>query len=267
MELINVLGYVAAFVVGFVLGLIGGGGSILSVPIFVYLFGITPVIATAYSLFVVGLSSLIGGIIYARKQLVDFKIALIFSIPAFIGVYISRKYILPAIPTVIFQSDNVFLSKNVALMVFFGFIMLLAAYSMIKDGIVKIHEYSGVMNYNLSIIIVVGAVVGVVTGLVGAGGGFLIVPSLVILAKIPIRMAVGTTLVIIATKSLIGFVGDIENFNIDWNFLFAFSGIAVIGIIVGTYLSKMVPSKKLKRWFGWFVLIIATYIFVKEMLM
>ncbi|MDH5366554.1 MAG: sulfite exporter TauE/SafE family protein [Cyclobacteriaceae bacterium] len=266
-ELIDILGYVAAFIIGVVLGLIGGGGSILTVPVFVYLLGIQPVIATGYSLFVVGTTALVGGLLYVKKQLVDFKTAIIFATPAFIAVYLTRKFIITAIPDVLVSNDMFIITKEIALMIFFGAIMLAASFSMIRNKKQKEEEAAQknqIVKYNIPAITIEGAVVGVITGLVGAGGGFMIIPALVLFAKLPMKKAVGTSLIIIAVKSLIGFIGDVENIEIEWGFLLLFSGIAIVGILLGTYINKLIPGAKLQKGFGWFVLLMAIYILINE---
>lgn len=263
MEITEVLGFVGALIIGVVLGLIGGGGSILTVPIFVYLLYLNPVTATAYSLFVVGVSALVGAFQNMKRGLVDFKTAIVFSIPAFIAVYATRKYIVPAIPEELFYVGDYLVTKNVAIMVFFALIMLLAAGSMIRSNGKDIEEGTPII-YNYPLIIFEGLSVGLLTGVVGAGGGFLIIPALVLLAKLPMKKAVATSLLIIAAKSLIGFIGDIENLDIDWSFLISFTGLSVIGIFIGTGINKFVNGKKLKKGFGWFVLLMALYIIVME---
>lgn len=263
MEIFEILGFIGAFFIGVVLGLIGGGGSILTVPVLVYLMYINPVTATAYSLFVVGFAALVGAIQNIKKGLVDFKTAFVFAIPAFIAVYITRKFIVPAIPENLFTIGDFILTKNVGIMVFFAIIMLLASYSMIRSSSNEITEQDKV-SYNYPLIIIEGLIIGVLTGLVGAGGGFLIIPALVLLAKLPMKKAVATSLLIIAIKSLIGFIGDIENLEIDWRFLSFFTGLSVVGIFVGTWLSKFIDGKKLKKGFGWFVLAMGVYIIIKE---
>ena len=264
MDIQQILGYIGAFVIGIVLGLIGGGGSILTVPILVYLLYINPVTATAYSLFVVGVSALVGAIRNMQKGLVDFRTAIVFAIPAFIAVYATRKYIVPAIPDTLFEVSGFLVTKDIAIMLFFAIIMLVASISMIKSdrGDQKSNES---VSYNYPLIIIEGLVVGVLTGIVGAGGGFLIIPALVLLAKLPMKKAVATSLLIIAIKSLIGFLGDVENLEIDWNFLLIFTVIAIAGIFLGIYLSKFIEGKKLKKGFGWFVLIMGVYIIIKEL--
>lgn len=255
------MGFLLALIIGLTLGLIGGGGSILTVPVLVYVMDVTPVQATAYSLFVVGLSALVGAFNFHQKQQVDFKMGLLFASPAFIGVYLSRKYLLPALPDTLYSAGDWLLTKDLALMLFFAFIMLLAALSMI---FVKRKDSEG-EDKEISIVKVIleGLILGVVTGVVGAGGGFLIIPALVLLAGMPMKKAVGTSLMIIAVKSLVGFLGEWGN-PIDWELLLPFSAMAVAGILIGTYLSKYIDGKKLKQSFGLFVLLMAVFIILKE---
>ncbi len=264
MDIQQLLGYFGALLIGVVLGLIGGGGSILTVPILVYLMFVNPVTATAYSLFIVGVTALVGAIRNIQKGLVDFKTAIVFAIPAFIAVYSTRKYLVPAIPEELFSIGSFVMTKNIAIMLFFAIIMLVASVSMIRN---KRNEtdVESVITYNIPLIIIEGFVVGVLTGIVGAGGGFLIIPALVLFAKLPMKKAVATSLLIIAIKSLIGFIGDIENLDIDWSFLIRFTMISVAGIFLGIYLSKFINGKSLKKSFGWFVLIMAVYIVWKEL--
>jgi uncharacterized membrane protein YfcA len=258
------LGYFGALIIGIVLGLVGGGGSILTVPIFVYLLAIEPVMATAYSLFVVGAAAAIGAFRNLQKGLVDVRTAVVFAIPAFIAVYTTRRFLIPAIPEELGSIWNIMLTRDIAIMVFFAIIMLLAAVSMIRDTDENQGEDSQVA-YNYPMIIIEGLVVGLVTGIVGAGGGFLIIPALVLLAKLPMKKAVGTSLLIIAFKSLIGFIGDVQNVEIDWSFLLRFTGLAILGIMLGIYLSNFIEGKKLKKGFGYFVLLMGFYIIWKEL--
>lgn len=261
--MIETLGYIGALLIGIVLGLIGGGGSILTVPVLVYLLFVNPVTATAYSLFVVGVSALVGAISNIKKGLVDFKTAIVFSIPAFIAVYVTRRYLVPAIPESLFTVNDFEVTKNIGIMVFFAMIMLAASISMIRNKKPE-PDADTVVTYNYPLILLEGFVVGVLTGIVGAGGGFLIIPALVLFAKLPMKKAVATSLLIIAIKSLIGFIGDIETLDIDWNFLLLFTGISVVGMFVGIWLNKFIDGKKLKNGFGWFVLIMGIYIIFKE---
>jgi uncharacterized membrane protein YfcA len=260
----EILGWIMALVIGLTLGLLGGGGSILTVPVLVYLLGINPVISTGYSLFIVGLSSLFGSYSYFKKDQVDLRTAAVFGVPSIIAVYLSRKVLLPAIPDEIFTTGEFIFTKSVAIMVLFAVLMIGASYSMIK-GRKDTGEETGEVKYNYPLILLEGLVVGTLTGLVGAGGGFLIIPALVLFSGLSMKMAVGTSLLIIAVKSLIGFLGDIQNHAIDWTFLLSFAALAIVGIFLGSKLSNFIPSQKLKPAFGWFVLIMGIYILGKEL--
>ena len=266
MDVYFILGYFLALIVGVSLGLIGSGGSILTVPILVYLMGINPVVATAYSLFIVGITSLVGGLKSAKIGLVDFKKVIGFGIPSIIAVYLTRRYILPALPEVIWSTSSFILTKNMALMLLFAVIMILAAFSMIKkEKDKKISTEQKTASYLW--VILEGTIVGVVTGLVGAGGGFLIIPALVILAKTPMKIAVGTSLFIIALKSIIGFLGDLQILSdINWTLLISFTILSLIGIFIGINLTKKMDGAKLKTGFGYFVLIMAVYILYMELI-
>ena len=265
MELIEFFGYFGALIIGVVLGLIGGGGSILTVPILVYLLAINPMTATAYSLFVVGTSSLFGAYQNFKKGLVDLKTALVFAAPALASVYLTRRYLMPALPNEIFNIGDYMITKNIAIMVFFALIMLVAAIAMIRDKENEDTSVVGPISYNYPMIVLEGGVVGVLTGIVGAGGGFLIIPALVLFAKLPMKKAVATSLLIIAIKSLFGFIGDVQTIAIDWGFLGIFSALSIGGIFLGIYLSKFIPGHKLKKSFGWFVLLMGVYIMYKEL--
>lgn len=260
-----ILGYVASVLMGLSLGLIGGGGSILTVPILVYLFGVDPVLATAYSLFVVGLTSLVGSYSHFRAGNVQLKTALVFGLPSIASVYAVRKFIVPIIPDPAFHIGSLQVSKGTLLMVLFAILMLMASISMIRPGKQKLGENKASHNY--LIIFLEGLLVGGLTGLVGAGGGFLIIPALVILAGLPMKQAVGTSLLIIALKSLIGFTGDLgAGQPIDYGFMLLFSAFAIAGILLGSYLTKFISNDKLKPAFGWFVLVMGLYILGKELL-
>ena len=255
-------GFAATILAGATMGLIGGGGSILTVPILVYLLEIPPVLATGYSLFVVGLSALVGSVNYFKLGLVNLKAGTIFAIPAFVGVFLARKYLVPALSVEIFNLGNLVVGRDLIVMGVFATVMILASVSMIRGG--GESEQEGELHFNYPMIALEGLIVGVVTGFVGAGGGFLIIPALVVLAKLPMKQAVGTSLMIIAVKSLFGFLGDLGNQSIDWGFLALFCLLSIIGIYLGTYLSRFVSSAKLKPGFGWFILIMGLFILAKE---
>lgn len=260
----EIIGYFASIVIGISLGLIGGGGSILTVPVLVYLFGVEPVLATAYSLFIVGSTSLVGALPKYKQGLVNLKTALIFGAPAIVAVYATRKFIVPAIPQEIFTIAGFTVTKSVLMMLLFAVLMVFASYSMIKGKKEDENGEQGEQKFNYPLILVEGTVVGILTGLVGAGGGFLIIPALVLLSKLPMKQAVGTSLLIIAAKSLIGFLGDIGQQLIDWKLLMIVTALAIGGIFIGNSFSKKIPGDKLKKWFGWFVLVMGIYIIVKE---
>jgi uncharacterized protein len=260
----EILGYFASALIGISLGLIGSGGSILTVPVLVYLFHVEPTLATAYSLFIVGTTALVGGLRSGFNHMVDLRTAVVFAIPSFIAVYLTRRWLVPLIPPEIVSLGSFVLTRDIAIMVFFSLIMLLTAFSMIRTR----HNYpveEQVLQYNYPLIVLEGAVVGVLTGIVGAGGGFLIIPALVLLAKLPMKKAVGTSLLIIAAKSLIGFLGDIASGQaIDFPFVLTISAISVAGIFLGNYLSRFVEGRHLKTAFGWFVLLMSVYILFRE---
>lgn len=259
----EIIGFGLAFLIGITLGLIGAGGSILTVTVLVYIMGISPTTATTYSLFIVGISSLVGSIDYFRKGLVDIRKGLFFSFPAFIMVFIMRKFVMHRIPDVIYQFENFTFTKNLMVMLLFGLLMIGASYSVIKTRkeakeLIKLH-----VSYWL--IFLEGIIVGLLTGFIGAGGGFMIIPALVIFAQLPMKEAVGTSLLIITINSLFGAIGDFSaGVVLDWIFLLKFVGCTISGVLVGGYLSKRVDGEKLKPAFGWFILVMGCWIIIKE---
>lgn len=259
------LGYIASFLMGITLGLMGGGGSILTVPIMVYLFSISPTMATGYSLFVVGITALIGSAMYLRKGDIDIKVGLTFAFPSVIGVTLSRGLIIPKIPDVILDVSGFTLTKEILIMATFAALMMAASYSMIKKKSEKkpmqVHPLMRV-----SIIAVEGLVIGLIAGFVGAGGGFLIVPALVLLAGLPMRVAIGTSLMIITLQSLLGFAGDVlRGASVDWPLLGIVATVAAIGIIIGSATAHKIKEAKLKITFGWFVLIMGAVILTEQL--
>jgi hypothetical protein len=258
------IGFAASLLIGLSLGLIGGGGSILTVPVLVYLLGVEPVLATAYSLFIVGLTSAVGVYPKYKEGLVDVRTALIFGAPSIAAVFLTRKLIVPAIPATVLQLGDWVLTKSVLLMILFAVLMVAASVSMIIDKKNNQETPEAMLSYNYPLIVLEGTVVGLLTGLVGAGGGFLIIPALVMLTKLPMKKAVGTSLLIIAAKSLIGFTGDLSQQTMDWSLLLAVTLMAVLGIFAGNALSKKIEGAQLKKGFGWFVLMMGVYVLIKE---
>jgi len=262
----ELLGYMAAVLIGISLGLIGSGGSILTVPVLVYLMGIAPLTATAYSLFIVGATSLVGGVRKFFQGGVNVRSVIFFGIPSIVAVFLTRMFIVPALPETLFWIGKFEITRDIFIMIFFAVLMVAAAISMIYDPADKKEKpVTGNVRINYPLIFIEGAVVGVLTGLVGAGGGFLIIPALVLLTKLPMKEAIGTSLIIIASKSLIGFTGDLSHMQMDWVLLFTFTGLAVAGIFLGIKLSHGIDNIKLKKSFGWFILIMGIYILLKEL--
>lgn len=261
----ELFGYASALVVGFVIGLAGGGGSILTVPIFVYVFNVPTVLATTYSLFVVGSTSLIGSINHIWKKRVDLRVTAAFALPSFVSVYLSRRFLVPALPDPLFQFGRFSLSKSDAILYFFAIVMVIAARAMIRNDRPEQGEAAdGRPRYGT--LSLDGLAVGLLTGTIGAGGGFLIVPMLVLLAGLPIHRAVATSVLIIAVNSFVGFLGDITHTRLNWNFLLPFTGLSIVGIFLGMYLARFVAPDKLKKGFGWFVLTVAGYMIAREVL-
>ena len=258
--------YFCALLMGLLLGLTGGGGSILTVPVLVYILGLNPIVASAYSLFIVGCTSTFGTLINFKKGIVVIKTGLLFALPSIIAVYLTRKYVVHSIPEIIFQNNTIVITKNTFLMVLFAVVMLFASLSMLRKS--KTIDYNAIVEkQNILFIIIRIFCVGILIGLIGAGGGFLIIPALFHFAKLPIKKAMGTSLFIIALNSLIGFSGDLQNLNIDWFFLFRFTFVAMFGIFVGIYISKFFNENSLKKLFGSFVLVMALFILTKELIL
>lgn len=266
----EIAGLILAIAIGLSLGLIGGGGSILTVPVLVYIVGINPVKAITYSLFIVGMTALVGAFDYYKKSLINLKAAITFAIPSFASVFATRHWILPLLPESLFNVGDFTITKGIFIMVAFAFLMLFSAFSMIrqKKQYMKLSRKSEETSFNYPFIFLEGIVVGVLTGFVGAGGGFLIIPALVLFAGLPMKMAIGTSLLIISINSLIGFSTDLfTGVDMDWRFLISFSCFAFAGILVGAFLSKRIEGSKLKPGFGWFTLAMGVFIIVKELIL
>lgn len=245
-----VLGFALAALVGLSLGLLGGGGSILTVPIFVYLLGFDAKQAIAMSLVVVGASSLFGTLGHWRAGNVNLRVALIFGVVAMAGTYLGARL-------------AVFFS-GAAQLALFAIVMLLAAFFMLRDNGPRPAgpgtPAPAQPRMAIGLIVVEGLAVGVLTGLVGVGGGFLIVPALVILGKVPMKEAVGTSLLVIAMKSFAGSIGYLGQVEMPWGFLAGFTAVASGGILAGTYLVRYVPQAALKRAFAVSLLLIGTWV-------
>ncbi len=269
------IGYLAACLMGIVLGVIGGGGSILTVPILVYLMGVAPDTATGYSLLIVGLTAAFGAIRYFRQGLIDVPASLAFAAPSIAAVYLTRAFLMPNIPDQLMTSPFV-ISKNVAIMVFFALLMLSSAALMLKKAYKQqkadaAGETPDATDENAKtnwpLIMLEGAVVGIVTGILGAGGGFLIIPALVLFMGMPMQKAVGASLFIIALKSLIGFIGDIQaGIEIAMPMIPLMLVATFIGMFLSTSIASKLDSKSLQKIFAYFTLVIAIVIITKELL-
>ncbi|MDA1350089.1 MAG: sulfite exporter TauE/SafE family protein [Proteobacteria bacterium] len=260
-----ILGLLGAFIMGSVLSLLGAGGSILTMPVLVYLFSIPAVEATSYSLLLVGLTALLGSIGYFRQGTIDIKTAIIFGIPSILGVLLARHYLLPAIPSEF--KLGILITKDFVIMFVFSVLMILAALMMMKKNNPKKDDNQDIPKNKFALVMLEGLVVGGVTGFVGAGGGFLIIPALVLLAGLEMKIAVGTSLIIIALKSIIGFGGDlIGGFQTDWIFVFYVMIATLVGVLVGNFLSRKFTGKQLKKYFGIMVLVIGFYIVTEQII-
>ncbi len=257
----EIAGYIASLLIGVSLGLIGGGGSILTVPVLVYLFGVAPTLAISYSLFIVGVTSLVGTFNNYRKGLVHFKTAVLFGASSMATVFVTRKFIIPLLPDVFFTIGSFEVKQSLVVMIVFAVLMIAASLSMISSKPMSTAQQT---NSKLPRLLGYGVMIGLVTGFLGAGGGFLLIPALVMLMKLPMKQAIGTSLLIIAMNSLVGFTGDIGEHTIDWKFISIISMIAIAGIFIGGYFNQRIDGSKLKKGFGWFVLVMGIYIMLKE---
>jgi uncharacterized membrane protein YfcA len=265
----ELIGYIASVLIGISLGLVGSGGSILTVPVLVYLMDINPLLATTSSLFIVGSTSLVGGLRAYAKNMVDFEAVTAFGIPSIVSIFVTRHYILPALPETFFTIGHERITRDIFLMVVFAILMFAAAISMIRS---KQPGISAVINEKRRKLgdlplLLLGLMIGVVTGLLGAGGGFLIIPALVLFLKLPMKTAVGTSLLIIAINSLLGFLFSLKQFEYNWKVLIIFTALATGGIFIGAKLSEKIAGESLKKGFGWFILVMAVYIISRELFM
>ena len=263
-----VAGLIAFLIIGMILGLIGGGGSLLGVPVLVYVMCIEADLATTYSLFIVGMTALVGAISYVRKGEVSAEAILNFALASVTTVFCMRKFIMPVIPSE-FSLNGFTVQKHTLIMVVFALLILSASYSMIisrKPNRIKDVKWNELTKTPLGIpfVILLGIIIGVITGFVGAGGGFIIVPVLMIFMRLNFKKAIGTSLCIVALNSIIGFLGNLGNQNLDWKFLIMISAVCGIGILLGSLLSNKISSKKLKPAFGWFTLVVGIFVLIKE---
>jgi len=262
----EILGYIASILIGISLGMVGSGGSILTVPVLVYLMGVNPLLATTSSLFIVGVTSLVGGIRAYSKRQVDFKAVTEFGFPSIFSIFVTRHYLLPALPATMFSIGNFVVSREMFLMVVFAVLMLVASVVMIRSHESKAaaKEEEKIRHEKVLPLMLLGICIGVITGLLGAGGGFLIIPTLVVFLKLPMKRAVGTSLFIIAVNSLFGFLFSLKQFEYNWTLIISFTVLAITGIFIGSKIAEKISATSLKRGFGWFVLVMGICIIIKE---
>lgn len=261
---LEIIGYLCALIVGLSMGMLGAGGAILTIPIMVYLFQVEPVLATVYSLFIVGFTAFTGSINYVRQKLINLSSSLLFAVPSVIIMFLMRKLVVPAIPAE-FDIAGIHILKGTFILGFFSVVLLFSSATMILGGVKKEAQKKELNNKEKVTLILSGVGTGIITGMIGAGGGFIIIPALVLLAKMPMKEAVGTSLIIITINSLTGFAGDLTgNYDINWFLMISFLVVSIVGILIGSALVKKVAAAKLKKAFGWFILAMGVYIFIKE---
>ena len=265
----EIIGYIASVLIGISLGMVGSGGSILTVPVLVYLMTVDPLLATTSSLFIVGTTSLVGGLRAYSKKMVDFRAVTEFGIPSIFSIFVTRHYVLPALPDNMFSLGNIQVSKSMFLMLVFALLMLIASVTMIRnhDNEKKPSDTESSRQNKVLPLVLLGLLIGFLTGLLGAGGGFLIIPALILFLRLPMKTAVGTSLLIIAINSLFGFLFSLKQFEYDWTILIVFTVLAIAGIFIGSRLADKISGPSLKKGFGWFILVMAVYIIAKEIFM
>ena len=258
--MMHIAGYCFSLLIGFSLGLIGGGGSILTIPVLVFFFKIDPAIATTQALFIVGLTAISGSVPHYRNHNIDYKTAFLFGIPSVMVLFIMRRWLLALIPSTIFRLGSLVLSKPLFIMIIFSILMLIAGWTMIREN----SYIPSKEKQSFTRLIIQGCITGAVTGFIGIGGGFIIVPSLVLFAGLSMKKAIGTSLTIITINCLVGILGNLEAAaSLDYFFLSTFAAFAIMGMLAGTWAIRFIPDKKLKPVFGWIVLAMSVIVFIR----
>src|SRR5690242_3136343 len=240
--MLHIAGYLLSLIIGFSLGLIGGGGSILTIPVLVYFFQIEPEMAAAYSFFIVGITAVSGSINHYRMHNIEYKTVLFFGTPSVLILFVVRRWLINLIPDIILQSGNIEITKSFFFMIVFSALMIIAGLSMIKQKSYALSKEKK----SLTRLIMQGLITGAITGFIGIGGGFIIVPSLVLFAGLPMKKAIGTSLTIITVNCIVGILGNLDAVvSLHFSFLFIFASLAIAGIIAGTWATRFIPDKKL----------------------
>jgi uncharacterized membrane protein YfcA len=262
-------GYLLALLMGTVLGLTGAGGAILTVPILVYFFKIKPEIATGYSLFIVGVISSITTVHYWKNKQSDLLVAFLFASPSMVSMLLTRALILPSIPDVILTNEHFVLHKDIVIMLLFAALMIAAGvFMLIPRPQMDVESVKTKMtSKKLIVLLLMSLFLGFVAGLVGAGGGFMIIPLLSLFFKFPLKIAIGTSLAIVSINSLIGFSGDLmRGISLDWLILIPFLFLSLFGIFLGTFVAKKIHPKHIRQLFGVFVILMGLTIMINESL-
>jgi uncharacterized membrane protein YfcA len=259
--IIWIIGHFLAVCIGLSLGLIGGGGSILAVPILVYVMGLGAKTAIAMSLGIVGTVSLIGVIPHWLQGNVNGQVAAIFAPTAMLGAYLGTQ-----------MAEFPFITETIQL-ICFAIVMLLASMIMIRQGRQKLknqhllkekQSFPHKKQHNRFLILLEGLGVGILTGFVGVGGGFAIIPALVLLGGLPMKEAIGTSLIIITFNSVTGFLGYLSQVNFDWMLMMSFTIAASLGTLTGAYLTRFIDAKNLQKGFGYFVLAVGIFVLIRH---
>lgn len=264
MDYMHVLGYAGAVLTGLILGLLGGGGALMSIPVLVYLFHIEASVATGYSLFLIGITASVGALQTIRHKLVHMQAVLYYGIPSVITVYSVRRFLIPNLPNTLFTIGSYVVDKNHFILFLLSLVMIIAGYKMIVSQEPEQKELSnaGIDRIKLPLYAIL---VGAFIGLVGAGGGFLMIPALVYFGNLPMKKAVGTSILLVAINSFVGFLGDVHSSEqMAWSFLFIFSAFSIVGFFIGFYLHRKIPVNVFKKYFGIFLILMAVFIVLKE---
>lgn len=262
----EILGYFLILIVGITLGMMGSGGSILTVPTLVYTLGIAPSDATTYSLFLIGMTSIFASYTKFKNKEIDFGLVLRFGLPSMVSIFLTRSFILPLIPEFIEIPFLGEISTDTLLMMLFSVVMVAAGWNMMrKKSDNEVVDEMKKSNGSLGLILLAISI-GFLSGILGAGGGFLIIPSLMIFAKVSLRKAIAASIVIVMLNSLIGFAGDYQQFStLNYQILGFLLIFSVVGVFLGNYWGKKIQTQTLQRGFGYFVLALGFLLFFIEM--
>lgn len=257
-----ILGAFLFVLIGVILSLLGSGGALLTIPVLVYIFDVDPYWATSYSMFIMGVSNWAATIDNIKKNLIYYKIGLCFAIPGLLVTFIIRRFILPIVPDVLFESDVLSFTKGSAIMLSFAILMFYTAIKTFRRK--NTIEYSRI-EFSPVINILQGAAIGLVTGFAGAGGGFLIVPALLFTVKMPMKEAAATSLFIISITTFLGFFGDFNPaIEMDWTLIIFCTAFSILGILITSFIKDTFSNKFLKTSFGYFILGLSLLVFYIE---